>query len=234
MNEDLIRRYLDGELDDREVDVFLRTMQEDPEFAAELAAAEDMLRIAGQAPAPDVPATFADGVMDRIALEGGARRAATPPSRPTSPWSRPLLVAASWVLALGLGFFLSRGLPGAPNPTGLVPAGRSGSSAAVLQASDRSPSRYPMDSMRLVRLAYLARDPDVHKVGVAGSFNGWDYTRSPMRLENGYWVADLLLPAGEYDYMFVINDTRWVTDPLAPTTRDDGFGRRNAVLELGI
>lgn len=229
MNEDLIRRYLDGELDDREVTGFLQAMRDDPDFASGLAAAEDLLRIAGEVPHPPVPDTFADRIMDRINSEGGALSPATPPSRPSRRWSRPLLMAASWILAIGLGTFMSRGLPGVSGNAGSPSVAGSGS--AFIQAAGQARTG---PAMRLVRLAYLARDPDVHKVGVAGSFNGWDPSRSPMHLEKGYWVADLLLPAGQYDYMFVINDTSWVTDPLAPTTRDDGFGRRNAVLELGI
>ena len=35
--------------------------------------------------------------------------------------------------------------------------------------------------------------------------------------------------------MFIdVNGARWVTDPLALQTRDDGFGRRNAVLDVSI
>jgi hypothetical protein len=32
--------------------------------------------------------------------------------------------------------------------------------------------------------------------------------------------------------MFIEDGQRWVTDPLAAQTRDDGFGRENAVLDL--
>ena len=43
---------------------------------------------------------------------------------------------------------------------------------------------------------------------------------------------NLVLPPDSYEYMFVEDGERWVTDPLAPQTRDDGFGRMNAVLDL--
>jgi hypothetical protein len=55
-----------------------------------------------------------------------------------------------------------------------------------------------------------------------------------MHMENGRWVTSLILPPDNYEYMFVVDDDTWVTDPLALTTRDDGFGSRNAVLALGI
>lgn len=231
MKEDLTRKYLDGELDAEEVAVFLQTLREDQELAAEVAAAEEMLATAARIPSPDVPAAFPDQVMARIALEDRKQKVATPHPQNPPIWSRPLVLAASWVLAIGLGVILSRGLPGRPDPAGLIPAASNGTVAATLAAAGPAAAH---ESARLVRLAYLARDPDVRKVGIAGSFNGWDPSRTPMHLENGYWVADLLLPAGQYDYMFVINDSTWVTDPMAPTTRNDGFGRRNAVLELGI
>jgi hypothetical protein len=48
------------------------------------------------------------------------------------------------------------------------------------------------------------------------------------------WTAQLVLPPGTYEYMFVENGENWVTDPLALQTRDDGFGRKNAVLDVSI
>ena len=50
----------------------------------------------------------------------------------------------------------------------------------------------------------------------------------------GVWVVPLLLPPETYEYMFVEDGQRWVTDPLAVQTRDDGFGTENAVLDLEI
>jgi hypothetical protein len=53
-----------------------------------------------------------------------------------------------------------------------------------------------------------------------------------MQREGDVWTALLLLPRSTYEYMFVENEENWVTDPLALQTREDGFGRENAVLEL--
>ena len=41
-----------------------------------------------------------------------------------------------------------------------------------------------------------------------------------------------MLPAGQHEYMFVVDGERWVADPLAGRYVDDGFGagRQNAVL----
>ncbi len=83
----------------------------------------------------------------------------------------------------------------------------------------------------VARLAYRA--PLARQVAVAGDFNGWKPAAAPMRRgPGGLWSADIPLAAGKrYQYMFVV-DGRWVTDPGAPATVDDGYGGRNAVLDL--
>jgi hypothetical protein len=37
---------------------------------------------------------------------------------------------------------------------------------------------------------------------------------------------------GEHRYMFVKDGEEWVTDPMAPMQREDGFGNKNAVIYL--
>jgi len=48
------------------------------------------------------------------------------------------------------------------------------------------------------------------------------------------WSTIVVLAPGSYEYMFIENGERWVTDPLAARTRDDGFGSKNAVLDVEI
>jgi 1,4-alpha-glucan branching enzyme len=52
------------------------------------------------------------------------------------------------------------------------------------------------------------------KVAVAGDFNAWEITRTPMRsLKSGDFTASVNLAKGRtYQYRFVIDDKRWVTD----------------------
>ena len=74
--------------------------------------------------------------------------------------------------------------------------------------------------------------PQARRVGVAGDFNGWSPEAAPLaRGPGGAWTGELRLPRGRHQYMFVV-DGEWVTDPAAPVTLDDGFGHRNAVLDL--
>jgi 1,4-alpha-glucan branching enzyme len=82
-----------------------------------------------------------------------------------------------------------------------------------------------------VRLVLLA--PDAKDVHVAGSFNAWSPDQVQLeRSDNGLFHAVIHLPSGRYEYMFVIDGERWVTDPTAALAVDDGFGNRNAVLEI--
>ena len=74
--------------------------------------------------------------------------------------------------------------------------------------------------------------PTAHEVCIAGSFNDWHPTVTPMiRLENDRWAKELALPPGRYEYRFVV-DGVWVDDPAATELIPNSFGTANAVLEV--
>lgn len=81
---------------------------------------------------------------------------------------------------------------------------------------------------------FVGHFPGARSVEVVGSFNNWSRGILHLRDEDhdGIWHADALLPAGQHEYMFVVDGERWVTDPLAGRFVDDGFGagRENSVL----
>ena len=75
----------------------------------------------------------------------------------------------------------------------------------------------------------LAR-PDAQEVGIAGSFNDWHPSVTPMiRLNDGKWAKQLALLPGRYEYRFVV-DGEWVDDPAATELIPNSFGTANAVL----
>ena len=84
----------------------------------------------------------------------------------------------------------------------------------------------------LVRFEVYA--PAAKQVGLAGTFNQWDQSATPMVRAGkaGVWTVTLTLPTGQHQYAFVVDGRRWVTDPAAPAV-DDGFGRRNSVIAVG-
>jgi 1,4-alpha-glucan branching enzyme len=72
-------------------------------------------------------------------------------------------------------------------------------------------------------------------VSVAGTFNDWDMNASPLSGPDdaGLWKAVIDLPAGRYQYKFVIDGTDWITDESAAEFQDDGFGGKNSVVNVG-
>jgi Glycogen recognition site of AMP-activated protein kinase len=79
---------------------------------------------------------------------------------------------------------------------------------------------------------FVGRFPGAQTVHVVGSFNDWQ--SGSIRLEDrdhdGVWRAIVVLPAGTYEYMFVVDGERWVTDRLAERLVADEFGRENSVV----
>jgi hypothetical protein len=81
---------------------------------------------------------------------------------------------------------------------------------------------------------FVGSFPGARSVEVVGSFNNWSRGALHLRDDNndGIWHVAAVLPAGQHEYMFVVDGERWVSDPLAGRYVDDGFGvgRQNSVL----
>ena len=236
--KNLIDRYLDGELTEEEATTLLEVITRDPELEKELREYEQMLTLdAGEG--PDEPsATFTDAVMDRIDAGRRLVRAAPDHGPPKRLNARAWRLGLAWAAALVLVFAIGRMTAGnefesgdGSNPElGVTSTRPDASGNDIRVTSAPSPAHRP----RLMRLVYVPSDPDVVRVTIAGTFNGWDPEGINMERTGDMWTAQLLLPPGTYEYMFVENGENWVTDPLASQTRDDGFGRKNAVLDVSI
>lgn len=102
--------------------------------------------------------------------------------------------------------------------------------AAVLALLVARPSA-PAPSVVSVRFVLYA--PGAKHVAVAGTFNQWDQHATPLvpAGTRGVWTTTVVLPVGQHQYAFVVDDQRWVADPAAPAV-DDGFGRRNSVVAV--
>lgn len=70
-------------------------------------------------------------------------------------------------------------------------------------------------------------------VCIAGSFNDWHPSVTPMvALGDGRWLKELTLPAGRYEYRFVV-DGQWADDPNAKEVAPNPHGGMNVVLNVG-
>ncbi len=79
---------------------------------------------------------------------------------------------------------------------------------------------------------FVGRFPGAQTVHVVGSFNDWRSGSISLedRDHDGVWRAIVVLPAGTYEYMFVVDGERWVPDHLAERVVADEFGRENSVV----
>jgi 1,4-alpha-glucan branching enzyme len=75
-------------------------------------------------------------------------------------------------------------------------------------------------------------DPNASAVSIAGTFNEWHPSSTPMiPLGHGRWSKTLELEHGTYEYLFVV-DGRWVADPGSAVTVTNPFGGINCCVSV--
>lgn len=80
---------------------------------------------------------------------------------------------------------------------------------------------------------FVAFYPQAGKVEIAGDFNDWQPSKTPMRkIGDGTWQARLHLPKGiVYHYRLVV-DGRWQQDPYNTETEANPYGELNSVIKV--
>jgi len=88
----------------------------------------------------------------------------------------------------------------------------------------------PTKAEKAKRVTFSVRAKEGSKVFLAGSFNDWDPTAKEMKdkKNGGVFTATLDLPAGSYQYKFVI-DGIWCADPECTEWRQNDLGTLNSV-----
>ena len=211
---ELAQRFVDQELSAAERESFADRIGRDAGLRRRVMALQQVTTAGSRLAKPAVSAAFVAGVLERTSV-----MAANQPARVsrfawlwtphTMQWNL-AQAAALLVLAVAAGFGVSRAIDSrGPNLTG-------------------TPSAPTQVMVRLVVL-----QPDARSVHAVGDFNGWDPARTSLQqVSSGVWSVTLPLTPGRYEYMFVVDGQRWVGDPAAVEQADDGFGSRNAVLEV--
>lgn len=84
-------------------------------------------------------------------------------------------------------------------------------------------------------VAFVIYAPGAQRVALAGDFNDWSTTATPLRPAgaSGAWVVTVPLEPGRYHYAFVVNGKQWLTDPGAPRAPGDDFGTPSSVITVG-
>src|SRR5262249_12845685 len=75
--------------------------------------------------------------------------------------------------------------------------------------------------------------PEAKKVAVVGDFNGWDARHIGYQAQHrggGVWAVTAPVPVGHHRYSFVVDDSVWVADPIAPRSVDNDFGVTNSAI----
>lgn len=229
-DEELFRRYLDGELSSEEEIRALHMIAENEEMRELLSFERTLFQTFSGEPDPEsftVPANFSDSVMDRIAqkqpkagkekLEDGVILSLFETKNIAI---RPVYaMAAILLLSFGFGYMLLN----ESEQKMLASAYETEASAQLVSETE---------SEVWIRFVYF--DEDAERIEVAGDFSDWD----PVALSREFvgdkqvWTGLIPITRGEHRYMFVKDGEEWITDPLAAMQRDDGFGNKNAVLYL--
>lgn len=214
------QRYLDGEMNPTEEAVFLARLDEAER--AELHATGAALSALERLPRLAAPAGLAARVMAEIRSprpSALARLRSWMERRPLLGWEFAGAALAASTLFVVLA------------PLSLPPAGDALSQAA-LPSSLIPAAHAPLGESNTLRFSLYA--PQAGSVALVGDFNGWGST-SEVRLkpaENGTWSVAIPLPSGRYQYAFLVDGQRWVTDPRAEQHVSDDFGRQNAVVTI--
>ncbi|MDF1565736.1 MAG: sigma-70 family RNA polymerase sigma factor [Deltaproteobacteria bacterium] len=195
-------------------------LRQDPALRKRLARLEqvdELVRGLGEPPADPDP-ELTRRVMERIAAEPAPRPAAQLDAhRPRRTFSWPTALAACLLLLIG---FLAGRFAHRP-----APREGQGSDAATL-------ARVDAPEPGGVVVHFVLEAGEARTVSVVGTFNGWAPEAHPMHRSQGRWIARLRLPPGRHEYQFLIDGERWIVDPSAPSTAQDGFGGVNGVLEI--
>ncbi len=231
----IVRRFIDGDLSDDEVRAALHRIADDPEARALLQFEVQMTQDLAASGAPDPSPGFAAQTVERLREADATNTASSLQDRLRGWWAtltqpivtvpvRPAYTLA--VLALVAAVASVAWPSGSPVPVASAPE-RTATPTQPATTAPNAPSQR-------VWTRFVYTDDDADSVAVAGDFSQWQPVALSPRTVNGKTVWTGLVPVsrGEHEYQFVIDGEKWVTDPLAPVTEDDGFGAKNAVLKL--
>lgn len=231
-NEELFRKFLDGELNEADEQQALHIIADTPEMRELLRFERTLFQTFNREPDPEsfeVPEHFSESVMKQLPLREPERSSSVFDS--VQSWladllaPRPLVLRPVYVMAAillvagGLGYSLLTMQPAGQNFSG----SEMGTSTQTVAETE---------SEIWIRFVYF--DDEAEQIEVAGDFSDWEPVPLDEEVVDGrrVWTGLVPITRGEHRYMFVKDGVEWVTDPLASVQRDDGFGNKNAVLYL--
>ncbi len=88
------------------------------------------------------------------------------------------------------------------------------------------------DRTYIVRFIY--KDESAQSVDIIGDFNNWGNRTIEMNRihKSSFWTADVALSEGVYKYVFLVNGSMWIADPLSSINVTDDYGHQNSLIVL--
>jgi serine/threonine protein kinase len=100
------------------------------------------------------------------------------------------------------------------------------------QPQVQKPPQMPTAQPTTRKVEFTLKAPNASEVFVAGQFNNWSTTATPMHKQpNGEWIASLQLAPGRYEYKYIVDDT-WRDDPDNPDRVPNDQGSFNSVVTI--
>lgn len=208
----LVQRFVDQELTAHERVQFVARLGRDEALRRRTIDLEELIIEAERLPRPMVPDTFAASVMTRLPGPTMWHRLKNAVWMPrTLQWNVGGAMAAACAVVLVAAILVR------------PPVTTWGRVLPTITGEE--------SSITPVRLVVM--QPGARTVQVAGDFNGWNPAQTSLeQISDGAWAVTISLKPGRYAYMFVVDGRRWIADPFAAEQHDDGFGARNAVVEV--
>jgi 1,4-alpha-glucan branching enzyme len=77
----------------------------------------------------------------------------------------------------------------------------------------------------------LPKDVEAKKVSLAGEFNNWDTSATPLKKVKGVWKTTLELEQGqEYQFRYFLDDSEWRNDEAADKYMPNNVDGDNSVV----
>jgi len=178
-NEELVQRFIDQELAAEERIQFVVALGRDQALRERVLALEQLVLDAEKLPRPIVPEGFAARVLERTAAAKPAAGVVSGFSR-TPTWRR--LLDAMWA-PRALQWNLAGAAAVALIAVGAVVA--TGVRRPVASVADAPPAGSGPAQAPVVLVRLVVVQPDARVVQAAGDFNGWNPSRTPLRLTAG-------------------------------------------------
>ncbi len=75
------------------------------------------------------------------------------------------------------------------------------------------------------------KEVEAKKVNLAGDFNGWDITATPLRKVKNVWKTSLKLEQGqEYQFRYIVDGNEWLNDKAADKYVPNNINGENSVV----